>query len=149
MQSCSADFGTGARYAPLERIFSIEDYAYVEQMAGRSSKAARVFYRGRRRTGRRYLRLLRKEFLELHRRARIASIHADEDQPDVARTLLKEYVRFQVRYAMAHVALIAVASPLGTRLAGSLRPSAKQLIDACARAHLAAFPEFAGVAAAG
>ncbi len=118
-----------ARFAALERVFSPEDYEYIDEMSGRFSANARAFYRGRREAGRRYLRMLRQEFHRLHKLARIGSIYAGEDQPEVARTLIREYVKFQFLWVFAHITLCVVASPFGARTASWLGAAASGLIE--------------------
>ena len=106
------------RYRPLERLLSHEDYDFLMASPPFGPKLAKRLHDERRRIVLQYLQLLRKDFHDLHRLARLALLNASEDRPGVALALFKEKLRFEhgcvmLRWRLATRGIAAVeARPL-------------------------------------
>jgi len=90
--SCDLDwleeFST-ARYRPMERLFSEEDFRFLRTQAGFEPGLERRLRRQRREIFRDYLRHLRRDFARLHRVARLLVLLSPEDRPDLAKDLVR------------------------------------------------------------
>ncbi len=83
-----------AKYRPMERLFSKEDYRFLERQRGFHPGMVRQLRRERVRVFRGYLRCLKSDYRRLE--AAIALYMADSpvDRPDLARALFRRRIRF-------------------------------------------------------
>ena len=83
-----------ARYRPMERLFSEEDYHYLARQRGFHPRIARQLRRERIRIFRGYLRCLKSDYRRLE--AAIALYMADSpvDRPDLAKSLFHRRLQF-------------------------------------------------------
>ena len=106
------EFST-ARYRPMERLFSEEDYEFLRAQTGFEPYLERRLRRQRRQIFRDYLRHLRRDFERLHRAARFLVVLSPEDQPDLAKELIR--LKLVFLFAMATVEARMVLSHLNLR----------------------------------
>jgi len=120
-----------ARYRPMERLFVEDDYDFLAAQPGFHPRISRKLQTERRRVFRHYLRCLRRDFDRLSTAAKMVLVHAAEDRPDLATTLLKQRMVF--RYAMLVVEFRLTLQTLGIgkvdvrRLVSSLEAMRDQL----------------------
>jgi hypothetical protein len=120
-----------ARYRPMERLFVEDDYDFLASQPGFHPRISRKLQTERRRVFRHYLRCLRRDFDRLSTAAKMVLVHAAEDRPDLATTLLKQRLVF--RYAMLVVEFRLTLQTLGIgkvdvrRLVSSLEAMRDQL----------------------
>jgi hypothetical protein len=100
-----------ARYRPMERLFVEEDYDFLAEQPGFHPGIFRKLQAERRRVFRHYLRCLRRDFDRLSAGAKLVLVHAAQDRPDLATTLLKQ--RWLFNYAMAVVQVRLVLQTMG------------------------------------
>lgn len=83
-----------AKYRPMERLFSEDDYRYLARQRGYQPEIARRLRRERVRVFRGYLRCLKSDYRKLE--AAIALYMADSpvDRPDLARSLFRRRIQF-------------------------------------------------------
>src|SRR5688500_7728052 len=77
-----------ARYRPMERLLSDDDYEFLSAQPGYDPSIARRLKSERRQIFRIYLRHLSEDFSRLHHAARLMLIYSPEDRPELARTLM-------------------------------------------------------------
>lgn len=82
------EFST-ARYRPMERLFSEEDFQFLRSQPGFEPALERKLRKQRRLIFRDYLRHLRLDFARLHRAARLLLVLCPEDQPELAKELIR------------------------------------------------------------
>ncbi|MGA2328510.1 MAG: hypothetical protein ABSH05_19715 [Bryobacteraceae bacterium] len=100
-----------ARYRPMERLFVEDDYDFLAAQPGFHPRISRKLQAERRRVFRHYLRCLRRDFDRLSAAAKTVLVHAAQDRPDLATTLLKQRMVFS--YAMLVVEFRLALQTLG------------------------------------
>ncbi|MFB3777078.1 MAG: hypothetical protein ACE141_05680 [Bryobacteraceae bacterium] len=113
-----------ARYRPMERLFSEEDYRYLARQKGYRSDIARRLRRERIKVFRGYLSWISADFRRLEAAASFWMAHAPQDRPDMARALLKRRLSFTAAMLGARWRLLLYGFGLSNadvhRLIGSL-----------------------------
>jgi hypothetical protein len=115
----------------LERLFVEDDYDFLAAQPGFHPRISRKLQIERRRVFRHYLRCLRHDFDRLSAAAKTVLVHATQDRPDLATTLLKQRMVFS--YAMLMVELRLALQTVGIghvdvrRLVASLEAMRDQL----------------------
>ena len=121
-----------ARYRPLARLFSPDDYTFLEAQPGYRPEIARRLRVERRRIFRHYLRSISRDFDRLHATARLFLLHAQQDRPELAGVLLKQRLVFGYAMAAIHGRLVLQTLGLGTvdvrRLVGAVEAMRAQLL---------------------
>lgn len=87
-----------AKYRPMERLFSDEDYEFLSTQPGYSPQIMRKLQAERRKIFRHYLRALSRDFDRLHTAAKFLILHAPEDQSQLIAALFRQKLAF--RYAV-------------------------------------------------
>lgn len=111
-----------ARYRPMERLFVEDDYDFLAAQPGFHPRISRKLQSERRRVFRHYLRCLRRDFDRLSTAAKTVLVHAAQDRPDLATTLLKQRLLFS--YAM-----LVVEFRLGLQTLGIGRVDVRRLVS--------------------
>ena len=83
-----------AKYRPMERLFSEEDFRFLAGQRGYNPGIARRLRRERIRAFRGYLRLLRSDYRKLEAAMSLYMANSPVDRPDLARALFKRRVQF-------------------------------------------------------
>jgi hypothetical protein len=117
-----------ARYEPMARLMSEEDYLFLKAQPGFRPQTGKKFMRERRRIFRLYLEELAGDFHRLHAQARLIVAGLPADHAPLIGMLLRQQVRFW--YEMSAVELRLSFPWMGT---GSIH--ARGLIDALATMH--------------
>ena len=78
-----------ARYKPMERLLSEEDFEFLASQKGYTPRIARRLRSERRRIFREYLHCLKRDFGRLEAGIRLFMVHATEDRPELAKALLR------------------------------------------------------------
>jgi len=103
-----------ARYRPMERLFSEGDFGFLAGQPGYSPGMSRRLRTTRRRIFRQYLRCLGRDFSRLHAAARLLSVLAPQDRPDLAIALFRQRLQFRYALATVHSRLALQALGIGT-----------------------------------
>ena len=83
-----------AKYRPMERLFSDEDYRYLARQKGYRPDIAKRLRRERISIFRGYLKCISGDFRRLEAAASFWMAHAPQDRPDLAKALLKRRLVF-------------------------------------------------------
>jgi hypothetical protein len=83
-----------AKYRPMERLFSEEDYRYLNGRRGYHPRIARQLRRERIGVFRGYLRLLRSDYRRLEAAIGLYVADSPVDRPDLARALIQRRLQF-------------------------------------------------------
>jgi len=83
-----------AKYRPMERLFSEEDYRFLAGQRGYSPRIARRLRRERIKVFRGYLRLLRSDYRKLEAAIALYMANSPVDRPDLAKALFKRRIHF-------------------------------------------------------
>lgn len=120
-----------ARYRPMERLFVEEDYDFLAAQPGFHPRISRKLQAERRRVFRHYLRCLRRDFDRLTTAAKMVLVHASQDRPDLATTLMKQRLVFNYAMLVVECRLALQTLGIGTvdvrRLVSSLEAMRDQL----------------------
>ncbi|HTR36049.1 MAG TPA: hypothetical protein VMH80_09120 [Bryobacteraceae bacterium] len=81
-------------YAPMERLLSQADIAFLASQAGYRPEIGRRLMRERRRIFKSYLTNLAQDFNQLIALGKLMLVYSHEDRPEFARNLLHQQVRF-------------------------------------------------------
>lgn len=100
-----------AKYRPMERLFSDEDYEFLAAQPGYSPAIRRRLQAERRRIFRQYLHNLSRDFGRLHMAAQFLLLHSPQDRPDLAAALFRQKLIF--RYALFTVECRLVLQTFG------------------------------------
>jgi hypothetical protein len=100
-----------ARYEPMKRLLSEEDFDFLKSRPGVKPAVVRRLRAQRRRVFRAYLRELTSDFNRLHRDARLLLATAPEEYSDLVEVLMGLQVRFWS--ALAGIELRLTAHTLG------------------------------------
>lgn len=103
-----------ARYRPMERLLSEEDYEFLATQRGYDPSIGKRLRSERRRIFRGYLRSLKKDFGRLEAALRLFVVNAAEDRPDLAKALLKQRLAFTVGVLAVECRLILHGLGIGT-----------------------------------
>ncbi len=97
---------TVTAYRPMARLLSEEDIHFLRSQPGYRPEMEKWLRRERRRLYRLYLQSLAKDFNRIHLALRMALLTAPEDQPELARALVRQKVRFVMLFLWAHAQLL-------------------------------------------
>ncbi len=103
-----------AKYRPMERLFLEEDYDFLAAQPGFHPRISRKLQAERRRVFRHYLRCLRRDFDRLSTTAELLLLHAQQDQPELARSLVKQRLLFNLAMAMVRSRLMLQSLGIGS-----------------------------------
>ena len=109
----SSDFSI-AKYRPMERLFLEEDYDFLAAQPGFHPRISRKLQAERRRVFRHYLRCLRRDFDRLSNTAKLLMLHAPQDQPELARSIVRQRLVFSYAIAVVEFRLALQSVGLGT-----------------------------------
>src|SRR5882672_5115695 len=79
-----------AKYRPMLRLLSEDDYEFLASQAGYQGKIASQLRAERRRVFRAYLRNLVRDFHRLHHVAKMMAVYSAQDRPEMGVALLKQ-----------------------------------------------------------
>lgn len=99
------------KYAPMERLLSNRDLAFVSSLAGSEKQIVRKLTRDRRKIRRAYLRTIRRDFERLCLAGRIIALYSSEDRPELTKQLL--HLQLAFHFALCRVWLQVGLSTLG------------------------------------
>jgi len=120
-----------ARYKPMERLLSEDDFKFLGAQRGFEPKIARRLRSERRKIFREYLRCLRRDFGRLEAAVRLFMVNAREDRPEMAKALLRQRLAFTYGVFAAECRLVMHTFGIGTvdirELVGSLDVMRSQL----------------------
>jgi hypothetical protein len=88
------DSGIEARYAPMARLLNQADYDFLAKLPGYEPSIGRELRAERRKVFTGYLRILVSDFNNLLDLAKLMLVNSAEDQPEFAKSLLREQFRF-------------------------------------------------------
>ncbi len=103
-----------AKYRPMERLFSEDDYRYLAAQRGYRPEIGRQLRRERIRVFRGYLKCLRADFTRLEAAVNLWMANSPTDRPDLAKTLLKQRLLFTYAMLGAEVRLVLHSAGMGT-----------------------------------
>ena len=98
-------------YAPMERLLDASDFRFLAAQPGYRPKMGKRFLSQRRKIFSEYLRMLIRDFNQLHFFARLMLVHSEQDRPDLARELFRQQLRFY--FAICLVRCKVALYPLG------------------------------------
>lgn len=102
-----------ARYRPLERLLSDEDFRFLTAQPGYRPEIARRLRAERRSIFRAYLANLVSDFNRLHAYAKAAVVSASSDEPQLAASLIRLQVTFYFAIGAVHCRLALHALGIG------------------------------------
>jgi hypothetical protein len=103
-----------AKYRPMLRLLSEDDYEFLASQAGYEAKIASQLRMERRKVFRAYLRNLVRDFNRLHNAAKIMAVCSAQDRPDLTQALLKQQLTFSFAVAAVKVRLMLHTVGIGT-----------------------------------
>jgi hypothetical protein len=86
---------SAARYKPMTRLLTDDDYEFLQSVAGCSPDAVRKLRAERRAIFRAYLKNLIRDFNRLHLAARVLALDSPVDRPDLAADLVRTRAAFE------------------------------------------------------
>ncbi len=95
----------------MERLLDASDFRFLETQPGYRPEMGRRLLAQRRKIFKQYLRMLIRDFNQLHFFARLMLVHSAEDRPDLARELFRQQIRFYL--AVCFVRCKVALYPLG------------------------------------
>jgi hypothetical protein len=101
-------------YRPMERLLDEDDIAFLKSQPGFEPGMEKVLRSQRRKVFRMYLRNLGRDFNRLHFALRLMALHGPQDNPELAKTLVKQKVLFFVGFLAVRMKLEAYALGVGT-----------------------------------
>jgi hypothetical protein len=126
-----------AKYRPMQRLLSENDYEFLAAQAGFDAKIAKRLRSERRKIFRAYLRNMTLDFHRLHLAAKMLAAYGTEDRSELASKLVTQRFQFFGALALVQVRLAFHSVGIGTvevhNLIGSLeslRSSVTQLAPA-------------------
>jgi hypothetical protein len=105
---------TIAKYRPMLRLLSEDDYEFLASQAGYQGKIASQLRAERRKVFKAYLRNLVRDFHRLHHVAKMMAVYSAHDRPEMAITLLKQRVTFSAAVMAVRVRLMLHTVGIGT-----------------------------------
>ena len=94
-----------ARYRPMQRLLTDEDYEFLRRQPGFQPAIARRLRADRRRIFRAYLRNMRRDFNRLHRIATFMVIYGTQERPELISALGRHQRSFRMAYATVQLRL--------------------------------------------
>ena len=85
-----------AKYRPMLRLLSEDDYRFLANQPGYQVKMASQLRAERRKVFRAYLRNLVRDFHRLHHAAKLMAVYSAHDRPELAQALMRQQVTFSV-----------------------------------------------------
>jgi len=126
-----------ARYRPMERLLSEDDYRFLAGQPGFDGRMLRRIRSERRRVFRGYLACLSRDFSLVGAALRLMMMHSTQDRPDLAGILYKQQALFAFGMLAIQGRLVLHACGLGTvdvrglvRAMESMRLELRQMIPA-------------------
>ncbi|MFB3827573.1 MAG: hypothetical protein ACE15B_12445 [Bryobacteraceae bacterium] len=101
------------RYRPMERLLDERDFVFLASQPGYEPSMKRRLRAARRKAFRGYLRGLRRDFGRLYGAVNLLLVHAPEDRPELAATLLKQRAMFQWGVMLVEGRLLLHACGIG------------------------------------
>lgn len=95
-----------ARYRPMERLLSDDDYEFLESQPGYTPRIGRKLRTERRAIFRDYLRCLTRDFERLYGAIQLLMLASAQDRPDLAEALLKQKWIFAYGILAMHFRLL-------------------------------------------
>lgn len=102
-----------ARYRPMERLLSEEDYSFLASHPGFDKKLLRRIRSERRRVFRGYLGCLSRDFALVGAALRLMMMYSSQDRPDLAGILYKQQALFAIAMLGVQWRLLLHACGLG------------------------------------
>src|SRR4051794_10989017 len=131
-----------AKYRPMLRLLSEDDYEFLASQAGYQGKIASQLRAERRRVFRAYLRNLIRDFHRLHHVAKMMAVYSTQDRPDFAAALLRQRLVFSVAVTGVRFRLVLHSVGIGAvdvrNLIGSLEHMRSSVITLIPEANSAA-----------
>ncbi|HXM41671.1 MAG TPA: hypothetical protein VN924_10485 [Bryobacteraceae bacterium] len=103
-----------ARYRPMERLLSEEDYRFLASQPGFDKRMLRRIRSERRRVFRGYLACLSRDFSLVGAALRLMMMYSAQDRPDLAGILYKQQALFAVGMLCVQWRLVLHTCGLGT-----------------------------------
>ncbi len=103
-----------ARYRPLGRLLSQDDYRFLEQQKGYHPRIARRLRRERVKVFRAYLHCISSDFRRLEAAINLCMVSAPQDRPELASALLIRRFHFACALALAQWRLLLYRLGLGS-----------------------------------
>jgi hypothetical protein len=103
-----------ARYRPMQRLLSEEDYRFLERQQGYHPRLARRLRRKRIKVLRGYLDCIRSDFRRLEAAINFCVAHSPKDRPELAKSVLKKRLVFSYALMAVRFRLLLYALGLGT-----------------------------------
>ena len=94
-----------ARYRPMQRLLSEDDFEFLAAQPGYEPAIARQLRRRRRAAFRTYLRTMARDFDRLYAAAKQIALFSDHDRKDLVVLLVRQKVAFECGLAMVHARL--------------------------------------------
>jgi hypothetical protein len=95
-----------AKYRPMLRLLSEDDYEFLASQAGYQGKIASQLRAERRRVFRAYLRNLVRDFHRLHHVAKMMAVYSAQDRPEMGIALLKQSLTFSLAVTAVRARLV-------------------------------------------
>jgi hypothetical protein len=86
---------TVSSYGPMERLLNEDDLEFIKSHPGYEQGLERKLRRRRIEVFRMYLSDLKRDFGRLHYALRLLALHAPQDDPELAKTLIRQRLAFQ------------------------------------------------------
>jgi len=102
------------KYRPMERLLQEEDFRFLAAQRGYRPSLGRRLRTERRRIFRGYLRNLSRDFGKLSAACQMLMVHAAEDRPELAASLMKQRVFFGLGMLAVEGRLLLHAVGVGT-----------------------------------
>src|SRR3954451_16232945 len=103
-----------AKYRPMLRLLSEDDYEFLSNQAGYQGKIASELRSERRKVFRAYLRNLVRDFGRLHHCAKMMAAYSAQDRPELGTKLLMQKVTFTAAVAAVRLRLALHTVGIGT-----------------------------------
>jgi hypothetical protein len=103
-----------ARYRPMERLLSDDDYRFLKSQPGFDKRMLRRLRSERRKVFRGYLACLSRDFSLVGAALRLMMMYSSQDRPDLAGILYKQQALFAWGMLNVHWSLILHAWGLGS-----------------------------------
>jgi hypothetical protein len=108
-----------ARYRPMERLLSEDDFELVARKAGDRSAAPRLRSE-RRRIFRLYLSQMNRDFTRLQTIGKLMVLYSPQDRSDLVWIMLRQEAKFRALWLSMHFRLVLHAAGIGNLGLGGL-----------------------------
>jgi hypothetical protein len=105
---------TTGKYRPMERLLGEEDFRFLAAQPGFSPKLGRRLRVERRQIFRGYLRSLSRDFQSISAACRMLVVHSAEDRAELASSLMRQQLMFNMGMLAVEGRLILHAAGIGT-----------------------------------